>query len=98
MNNNTKEELNFEHDNLTEEEKEEAKQNGFILVGKTGVGKTTIVNAIFNKVMISSRDAIIAKETKSCLIYYYKLTNGKVVCLVETPVLAYIEDTSKKKY
>jgi len=35
-------------------------------------------------------------ETKSCLIYYYKLTNGKVVCLVETPALAHIEDTSKK--
>ena len=56
------------------------------------------MNAIFNKVMISSRDAKIAMETKSCLIYYYKLTNGKVVCLVETPALAYIEDTSKKKY
>ena len=96
MNTNTKEQQDFEHDNLTEQEKEEAKQNGFILVGKTGVGKTTIVNAIFNKVMISSRDARIAMETKSCLIYYYKLTNGKVVCLVETPALAYIEDTSKK--
>ena len=97
MDNNQKEQQNFEHDNLTEEEeKEEAKQNGFILVGKTGVGKTTILNAIFNKVMISSRDAIIAKETKSCLIYYYKLTNGKVVCLVETPALTYIEETSKK--
>ena len=35
-------------------------------------------------------------ETKSCTTYYYKLTNGKVVCLIETPALAYIEDTSKK--
>ena len=64
--------------------------------GNGGVGKTTIVNAIFNKEMISSRDARIAMETKSCTTYYYKLTNGKVVCLVETPALAYIEDTSKK--
>ena len=48
MNTNTKEQQDFEHDNLTEQEKEEAKQNGFILVGKTGAGKTTILNAIFN--------------------------------------------------
>ena len=26
----------FEHDNLTDEEKEKAKENGFILVGKSG--------------------------------------------------------------
>ena len=96
MNTNTKEQQDFEHDNLTEQEKEEAKQNGFILVGKTGVGKTTIMNAIFNKAMITARDARIAMETKSCLIYYYKLTNGKLVCLVETPALAYTEETAKK--
>ena len=43
------EENEFEHDKLTDEEKGKAKQNGFILVGKTGAGKTTILNAIFNK-------------------------------------------------
>ena len=54
------------------------------------------MNEIFNKVMITPRDTRIAMETKSCIIYYYKLTNGKVVCLVETPALTYIEETSKK--
>ena len=96
MDNNQKEQQNFEHDNLTKEEKEEAKQNGFILVGERGVGKSTIVNAIFNKEIISSRDARIAMETKSCTTYYNKLTNGKVVCLVDTPGLADTEKTEKK--
>ena len=50
MNSSEKEDF-FEHDNLNDEEKEKAKQNGFILVGKTGTGKTTILNVIFNKVV-----------------------------------------------
>ena len=86
---------NFEHDNLTEQEKEEAKQNGFILVGKTGAGKTTILNAIFNKVMGKVEKSAIS-VTKISTIYYYKLTNGKVVCLVDTPGLADTEKTEKK--
>ena len=85
----------FEHDNLTEQEKEEAKQNGFILVGKTGAGKTTILNAIFNKVMGKVEKSAIS-VTKTSTIYYYKLTNGKVVCLVDTPGLADTEKTEKK--
>ncbi len=95
MDNNQKEQQNFEHDNLTEEEKEEAKQNGFILVGKTGAGKTTILNAIFNKVMGKVEKSAIS-VTKISTIYYYKLTNGKVICLVDTPGLADTEKTEKK--
>ena len=93
MNNNQKEneQQNFEHDNLTEQEKEEAKQNGFILAGRTGVGKTTILNAIFNKRMCKSS----WKEINTTSIYYYKLTNGNVVSLVDTPGFDYIEKTDK---
>jgi GTPase Era involved in 16S rRNA processing len=95
MSKNIEEPENFEHDNLTEKEKEEAKQNGFILVGKTGAGKTTILNAIFNKVMGKVEKSAIS-VTKISTIYYYKLTNGKVVCLVDTPGLADTEKTEKK--
>ena len=69
MNKHEKEDF-FEHDNLNDEEKEKAKQNGFILVGKTGTGKTTILNAIFNKVVgkvESSAESVI----KITSIYYY---------------------------
>jgi putative ribosome biogenesis GTPase RsgA len=34
---------------LTNEEKLKAKENGFILLGKTGVGKTSILNLIYKK-------------------------------------------------
>ena len=76
----------FEHDKLTEEEKVEARNNGFILTGKTGNGKTTLLNALFNKVVGLARRSAesVTLETK---VYYYKLTNGKVVTLIDTPGL-----------
>lgn len=79
-------ENNFEHDKLTDEEKEEARNNGFILLGKTGNGKTTLLNALFNKVM-----GLVAKSAESVTlkpkVYYYKLSNGKVATLIDTPGL-----------
>ena len=97
MNTNTKEQQNFEHDKLTEQEKEEAKQNGFILVGKTGAGKTTILNAIFNKVMGKVEKSAIS-VTKESSVYYYKLTNGNVVCLIDTPGYNDSNNNDKKNY
>ena len=86
MNASEKEDF-FEHDNLSDEEKEKAKENGFILVGKSGTGKTTILNAIFNKVV--GKAVNIAKSvTKIKSIYYYKLKNGNVISLIDTPGLA----------
>ena len=94
MNKKEKEDF-FEHDNLSDEEKEKAKQNGFILVGKTGTGKTTILNAIFNKVVGKAVNT--AKSvTKITSIYYYKLKNGNVISLVDTPGLADSERTENK--
>ena len=88
---NTKED-SFEHDNLSDKEKEEAKENGFILVGKTGTGKTTILNAIFNKVVGKAENTAIS-VTKISTVYYYKLKNGHVITLIDTPGLGDTERT-----
>ena len=85
----------FEHDNLNDEEKEKAKQNGFILVGKTGTRKTTILNAVFNKVL-GEVESSAESVTKITSIYYYKLKNGNVISLVDTPGLADSERTEKE--
>ena len=88
-------EKSFEHDKLTDEEKEKAKENGFILVGKTGTGKTTILNAIYNKIV-----GLAAKTGKSVTkissVYYYKLKNGNVITLIDTPGLGDTERTENK--
>ena len=86
---------NFEHDTLNEKEKEEAKKNGFILVGKTGTGKTTLLNAIFNKVVGKVERSAIS-VTKISKVYYYKSTKGKVVCLIDTPGLADTDFSTNK--
>ena len=36
-------------ENLTEEELNVARLNGFILTGKTGFGKTTLLNVLFGQ-------------------------------------------------
>ena len=56
---------------LTDEEKLKAKENGFILLGKTGVGKTSLLNVIcannVGKVGYSSQS-----ETKTSNYYCIK--------------------------
>ena len=50
---------------FTKEELESARQNGFILVGKTGAGKSTLLNHVFNtKFEIMSDDIGRAQTTK----------------------------------
>ena len=71
-------------DQLNDDEKNEAKQNGFIIAGKAGTGKTTLLNAVFGKeVGIAKVSAkCVTKESK---VYYYKLENGKCISLIDTP-------------
>jgi GTPase Era involved in 16S rRNA processing len=81
-------------DNLTKSEIKQAKQNGFIISGKTGAGKTTLLNALFGQekgVAKRSSEAVTQKST----IYYYKLENGKCISLVDTPGLSDTRKTNK---
>ena len=72
------------HDCLNDKEKEEARQNGFIIIGRTGSGKTTLINALFKKVLGKTERSPL-QVTNEVSVYYYKLTNGKTVCLIDTP-------------
>ena len=84
---------------LSEKEKEEAKQNSFILVGKTGSGKTTLLNALFNRI-VGNAERTSESVTKKCSLYYYILKNKKIVCLIDTPGLSdtgLIENENKDK-
>ena len=74
---------------LTKEEILKAKENGFILIGKTGVGKTSLLNLIYGnnigKVGYSTNS-----ETKISTEYYIKKKIGSefiYFCLIDTPGL-----------
>jgi len=55
--------------NLNKNEIEKAKQNGFVLTGKTGAGKTTLLNTIFGKeVGIAQRS--LERVTQKSSVYY----------------------------
>ena len=96
--------IELENNNiLTEEEILKAKENGFILIGKTGVGKTSLLNIIFNeekgKVGYSS-----SSETKISNYYCMKEKTGLeyiYFCIVDTPGLfdtnGFDADLSQKK-
>ena len=77
--------------NLTIKEKEQAKQNGFVLLGKTGAGKSTLLNAICGK-DIAKAEKNLSSVTHQSSIYYYKLENGKCISIIDTPGLS---DSSK---
>lgn len=80
-------------DILTQSEKNTAKENGFILTGKTGAGKTTLLNAIFGKEKGIAKRQMEA-VTQNSTVYYYKLENGKCISIIDTPGLS---DTAKIK-
>jgi len=82
--------------NLSEKEIEQAKQNGFILAGKSGAGKTTLLNAIFGKEVGLAKRSLEAVTTNSS-IYYCRLENGNCVSLIDTPGLSDTDREYKKE-
>ena len=88
-------EKTLENDDLNEKEKEEARQNGFILVGKTGTGKSTLLNAFFNKIVAQAEDTG-QSVTKVSKVYFFRLKSGKCICLVDTPGLSDTEKLTKE--
>lgn len=74
-------------ENFTPDELNEARQNGFILTGKTGTGKSTLLNVIFGQEVAEAKKNAFA-VTKVSQVYYHKLQNGKLVALVDTPGLS----------
>lgn len=67
-------------------EKKKAKENGFILGGKTGSGKSTLLNVILGRELAEvKKDA--DSVTQETTAYYYKLENGKMITILDTPGL-----------
>ena len=74
-------------ENFSDTELNTARQNGFILTGKTGTGKSTLLNVILGKdiAVAKSQASAVTKESQ---VYYIKLNNGMLVSLVDTPGLS----------
>ena len=83
--------INYENkiQELTNEEIEKSKENGFILIGKTGVGKTSLLNVMLGysagKVGYSSK----SETSKSNFYCFKEEINSKFnyYCIVDTPGL-----------
>ena len=78
---------NMFKENFKNEELDLARENGFILVGKTGSGKSTLLNVIFDKEVAEVKRSAFAVTTEP-QVYYLKLKNGLCISLVDTPGLS----------
>ena len=81
--------ISFQKNKLNMEEVKKAKENGFILIGKTGTGKTSLLNIIYGenigKVGYESKS-----ETSESTCYYIKEDiNLETIyyCIIDTPGL-----------
>jgi predicted GTPase len=72
--------------NFNEKEINEAKKNGFVFVGITGAGKSTLINVLLGeeKCKVGRSADRVTKETKA---YYHKLKSGKMITVLDTPGL-----------
>ena len=84
LSNNYKSEKYLYKNILSEKEKIESSENGFILFGLSGVGKTTLLNALFGKEVgkVGRSAVVITEESKA---YNYTLKNGKNITIIDTP-------------
>ena len=87
---------NMFKENFTKEELHLARENGFILVGKTGSGKSTLLNVIFDKEVAEVKRSAFAVTTEP-QVYYLKLKDGLCVSLVDTPGLSDPKIISKEQ-
>jgi GTP-binding protein EngB required for normal cell division len=76
----------MDQNEINEEHKKEAKNNGFIVLGKTGVGKSNFLNALTGKMVAKSERNLNPVTTKTSIIYH-KLKNNKWIALIDTPGL-----------
>lgn len=67
-------------------DKEDARKNGFLLIGKTGVGKSTLINVLCNQGLAEVGRGMY-KITQQNNIYYHKLQNGKCISIIDIPGL-----------
>ena len=70
-----------------------ARQNGFILTGKHGTGKSTLLHLLIDKEDYENKNKILAFNEKP-QIYYLKLKNESVVSIIETPEFIYTDLSS----
>ncbi len=78
---------------FSDKEKEEGRKNGFILGGKTGTGKSTLINAMMGEEVAEARKDSFSVTTKTA-VYYYRLKSGKMITILDTPGLM---DTNTSK-
>ena len=67
---------------LTEDEKMEARNNGFIFLGLQGSGKTTLINALCGEEVGLVTGIVVSIKN---YIYYCKLEGGKCISIIDTP-------------
>ena len=86
-------------ENFTQEELNMARQNGFIITGKTGSGKSTLLNVLLDKEVAEVKKSPFT-VTKKPQVYYLKLQNGNCISLIDTPGISAnfeVYDTQKEK-
>ena len=85
--------INYEEQNntntLTEEEIIKAKRNSFFLLGKTGVGKTSLLNVIYSKDIGKVGHTTLSEAKNSNYYCLKEKLNEKIIyfCIIDTPGL-----------